>query len=61
VSFHGISLNISPDLEHYSGIVPCGIADQGVTSFQDLGHLVSMPEVDGALRQAFELRFGPTV
>jgi lipoyl(octanoyl) transferase len=61
VSFHGISLNISPDLEHYSGIVPCGIADQGVTSFQDLGHLVSMPEVDSALRQAFELRFGPTV
>lgn len=60
VTFHGISLNIEPDLEHYSGIVPCGITDQGVTSFADLGHLVSMPEVDSALRLAFERQFGPT-
>lgn len=59
VSFHGISLNISPDLSHYDGIVPCGIADQGVTSFEDLGRLVSMPEVDAALRQAFLRHFGP--
>lgn len=61
VTFHGISLNISPDLGHYAGIVPCGITDQGVTSFEDLGQLVSMPEVDSVLRAAFELRFGPTV
>jgi lipoyl(octanoyl) transferase len=60
VTFHGIALNISPDLSHFSGIVPCGISDQGVTSFEDLGHLVSMPEVDSALRTAFEHRFGST-
>ncbi len=60
VTFHGISLNVSPDLTHYDGIVPCGIVDQGVTSFEDLGHLVSMPEVDSVLRQAFETQFGPT-
>ena len=60
VSFHGISLNVSPDLSHYDGIVPCGISDQGVTSFEDLGHIVSLPEVDSALRTAFEGRFGPT-
>ncbi|MEO5805777.1 lipoyl(octanoyl) transferase LipB [Devosia sp.] len=59
VTFHGISLNVSPDLGHYDGIVPCGISDQGVTSFEDLGQLVSMPEVDSALRQAFVARFGP--
>jgi len=61
VTFHGISLNIAPDLSHYDGIVPCGITDQGVTSFEDLGQLVSMPEVDSVLRQAFEAHFGPTV
>jgi lipoyl(octanoyl) transferase len=61
VSFHGISLNVMPDLSHYNGIVPCGITDQGVTSFEDLGHLISMPEVDSSLRAAFERRFGPTV
>lgn len=60
VTFHGISLNVAPDLGHYAGIVPCGIADQGVTSFEDLGHLVSMAEVDSALRAAYEARFGPT-
>lgn len=61
VTFHGISLNISPDLGHYDGIVPCGITDQGVTSFEDLGHLVSMPEVDSVLRGSFERHFGPTI
>lgn len=61
ISFHGISLNVSPNLEHYDGIVPCGIADQGVTSFEDLGQLVSMAEVDSVLRTAFERRFGPTI
>lgn len=59
VSFHGISLNIAPDLDHYDGIVPCGIADQGVTSFEDLGQLVSMAEVDSTLKTAFVRRFGP--
>jgi lipoyl(octanoyl) transferase len=61
VTFHGISLNVAPDLSHYDGIVPCGIIDQGVTSLEDLGHLVSMPEVDPVLRSAFEKRFGPTI
>jgi len=60
VTFHGISINIAPDLTHYDGIVPCGISDQGVTSFEDLGQLVSMAEVDTALRRAFEMRFGAT-
>jgi lipoyl(octanoyl) transferase len=60
VTFHGISLNVMPDLRHYAGIVPCGITDQGVTSLEDLGHLVSMPEVDSSLRVAFERHFGPT-
>ncbi|MEQ8498163.1 MAG: lipoyl(octanoyl) transferase LipB, partial [Sneathiellaceae bacterium] len=50
VSFHGISLNVDCDLEHYSGIVPCGIADHGVTSLLDLGITASMAEVDDALR-----------
>ena len=61
VTFHGISLNVMPDLSHYDGIVPCGISDQGVTSFEDLGQLVSVPEVDSALRLAFEKQFGPTL
>ncbi|MDR3474584.1 MAG: lipoyl(octanoyl) transferase LipB [Devosia sp.] len=61
VTFHGVSINISPDLSHYDGIVPCGISDQGVTSLEDLGQIVSMEEVDSALRAAFETRFGPTV
>lgn len=60
VTFHGISLNVSPDLGHYGGIVPCGITDQGVTSLEDLGLLVSLPEVDGVLRRRFEAVFGPT-
>lgn len=60
VTFHGIALNIAPDLGHYGGIVPCGITDQGVTSFEDLGLLLSMPEVDSVLRARFETIFGPT-
>ncbi|HWJ86583.1 MAG TPA: lipoyl(octanoyl) transferase LipB [Pelagibacterium sp.] len=59
VSFHGISLNVSPDLDHYSGIVPCGISQHGVTSFEDLGHLVSLHEVDSVLKSTFERHFGP--
>jgi lipoyl(octanoyl) transferase len=60
VSFHGIAINVAPALEHFSGIVPCGISDQGVTSFDDLGRVVSIAEVDIALRVAFERRFGRT-
>ena len=59
VSVHGISINISPDLSHYDGIVPCGISEHGVTSFEDLGHLVSIAEIDMVLAQAFTSRFGP--
>ena len=59
VTYHGIALNVAPDLSHFGGIVPCGIADQGVTSFEDLGQLVAIEEVDTALRAAFEHRFGP--
>jgi lipoyl(octanoyl) transferase len=62
VSLHGISLNVDPDLTHFSGIVPCGVADTryGVTSLVDLGLPVTMPEVDMALRAEFESLFGPT-
>ncbi len=61
VTFHGISLNVEPDLSHFSGIVPCGVRLHGVTSLVDLGIPVSMPEVDSVLRATFEDRFGPTV
>lgn len=60
VTLHGVSLNVEPDLEHYSGIVPCGVRDHGVTSLEDLGRLVTMAEVDMALRASFEAIFGPT-
>jgi len=62
VTFHGISLNVEPALDHFSGIVPCGISVQkyGVTSLVDLGIPVTMPEVDSALRAAFEEIFGAT-
>ncbi|KAB7740238.1 lipoyl(octanoyl) transferase LipB [Parvibaculum sedimenti] len=58
VTFHGISINVDPALEHFSGIVPCGISQHGVTSLADLGHVVSMEEVDMALRASFEEVFG---
>ena len=60
VSFHGLSLNVEPDLSHFSGIVPCGISTYGVTSLVDLGLPVMMADVDICLRQAFEEVFGPT-
>jgi lipoyl(octanoyl) transferase len=60
VTFHGISLNVNPDLTHYSGIVPCGVREHGVTSLSDLGISAAMAEVDRALRQSFEPIFGPT-
>ena len=58
VSFHGISINVEPDLTHFSGIVPCGIRDHGVTSLVDLGLPVSMADLDAALMQTFP-RFFP--
>ncbi len=62
VSFHGIALNVAPDLSHFAGIVPCGISAPhfGVTSLRDLGVVASMGEVDAALRAAFEPIFGKT-
>ena len=57
VGFHGVSINLNPDLEHYSAIVPCGIAEHGVTSFADLGLDVSMDQLDTALRQQFDVVF----
>ena len=59
VSFHGISLNVEPDLDHFGGIVPCGIQEHGVTSLLDLGVLASMDEADAALRSSFQRVFGP--
>ncbi|MCC0006862.1 MAG: lipoyl(octanoyl) transferase LipB [Hyphomicrobiaceae bacterium] len=61
ISFHGLSINVAPELEHFSGIVACGIVEHGVTSFEDLGQLASLPEVDMALRAAFERALGPVV
>jgi lipoyl(octanoyl) transferase len=61
VTFHGISLNVEPDLSHFSGIVPCGVRGHGVTSLVDLGIPVTMPEVDAVLRARFEEVFGPTI
>ena len=58
VSYHGIALNVEPDLSHFDGIVPCGIPDYGVTSLAALGLPVTMADVDVALRQAFEEVFG---
>jgi lipoyl(octanoyl) transferase len=61
VSFHGLALNVAPDLAHFAGIVPCGVRDRGVTSLEDLGVETSLPEADAALRGAFEAVFGPTM
>ncbi|HMB48247.1 MAG TPA: lipoyl(octanoyl) transferase LipB [Afifellaceae bacterium] len=58
ITLHGISLNIQPDLDHYSGIEPCGIEDYGVTSLADLGIMVSVPEVDAIMREEFQAIFG---
>ncbi|AKO97326.1 lipoate-protein ligase B [Marinovum algicola DG 898] len=58
VSFHGVSINVEPDLEHFSGIVPCGITDHGVTSLVDLGLPVTMADLDVALRSQFDAVFG---
>lgn len=60
ITYHGVSLNVSPDLSHYRGIVPCGIRDAGVTSLADLGIDATMAEVDAVLKQQFEKTFGST-
>ena len=57
VSFHGLSINVNPDLKYFSGIVPCGINDYGVTSFEDLGHTISMNEIDLTLKSSFKNYF----
>ena len=59
VSFHGLSINVEPDLSHFDGIVPCGIADQGVTSLVDLGLPVTLEDVDDALKRSFDAAFTP--
>ena len=59
VSFHGVSLNVEPDLDHFSGIVPCGQTEHGVTSLVDLGLPVTMDEADAALMESFGQVFGP--
>ena len=59
VSFHGVAINVEPDLSHFGGIVPCGVAGHGVTSLVDLGLPVTMADYDIALKAAFETVFGP--
>ena len=58
VSLHGVALNVDPDLSHFGGIVPCGVTQHGVTSLADLGILVTMADVDVALKQSFTKIFG---
>jgi lipoyl(octanoyl) transferase len=60
ITFHGVSLNIEPDLSHFDGIVPCGIRGHGITSLHDLGLPVTVADADVALRAAFHRVFGPT-
>ena len=62
VTLHGIAINVEPELSHFAGIVPCGVAEQryGVTSLADLGIPVTMPEFDMALRREFDGLFGPS-
>jgi lipoyl(octanoyl) transferase len=61
VSFHGIAINVEPDLSHFTGIVPCGVAEHGVTSLVDLGLPVTMADLDLALKSAFVEVFGPVL
>jgi len=58
VTYHGVSINVSPDLEHFTGIVPCGLGDYGVTSLEALGQLVTLPELDAALMATWPTVFG---
>ena len=61
ICFLGVSLNVEPNLDHYSDIVPCGVLDHGVTSIADLGLKIKMSDVDFVLRQNFEKNFGATI
>lgn len=61
VTFHGISINVAPDLTHFSGIVPCGVQEHGVTSLAEIGIAASMGDADAALRSGFEEVFGPVI
>lgn len=58
VTFHGVAINLEPNLDHFGGIVPCGIREHGVTSIAALGHIVTMDELDAGLRAAFDSVFG---
>jgi lipoyl(octanoyl) transferase len=59
VTFHGIAINVSPDLSHFDGIVPCGVTQHGVTSFLDLGLETTLAELDAALKAQFGTIFAP--
>jgi lipoyl(octanoyl) transferase len=61
VTYHGVAINLDPDLEHFAGIVPCGISGFGVTSLADLGLTTTMPELDAALVATFDEVFGATI
>ena len=61
VSFHGISINVNPNLAHFGGIVPCGISEHGVASLESLGKDADMPALDAALKANFETIFGPAI
>ncbi len=58
ITYHGIAINLAPDLEHFGAIVPCGISGHGVTSVTELGHHVTMDELDGVLKSRFTSVFG---
>ncbi|MBT4718658.1 MAG: hypothetical protein HOB86_04575, partial [Rhodospirillaceae bacterium] len=58
VTFHGIAINVNPELEHFNGIIPCGIAGYGVTSLSQLGVTASLEDVDAVLRKTFASHFG---
>ena len=59
ITFHGVSLNVNPELSHFDGIVPCGVTEHGVTSLAAMGVTATMAEVDAALSRSFEQFFGP--
>ncbi|MGE0847700.1 MAG: lipoyl(octanoyl) transferase LipB, partial [Flavobacteriaceae bacterium] len=59
IAFHGIAVNVDPELSHFTGIVPCGVSAHSVTSLADLGQIVTMAEFDSVLKAQFEVIFGP--
>lgn len=61
VTFHGIAINLEPDLSHFDGIVPCGVVEHGVTSLRDLGLATTSAQLDAAMQHHFQLIFGPAV